>query len=93
MTKPSNDKPSATASRAKPKSQDADGNEDVKGEGNYSAARRFDSEEAKFVEQNRQKIPQLGKDAEKALDGPEGDELRKAEDRARARSHSPGDER
>jgi hypothetical protein len=93
MTKPSKDKHAAATDTAKPKHEKAGGNEDVKGEGNYSASRRFDTEEAKFVERNKQKIPQMGKDAEKALDGPEGDELRKAEDRARAHSHSPGEER
>jgi len=93
MTKPSKDKHSASAAPAKPKNDKAGGTEDVKGEGNYSASRRFDTEEAKFVERNKQKIPQMGKDAEKALDGPEGDELRKAEDRARSHSHAPGDDR
>ena len=93
MTKPAQGTQSATASPASPKSDNAGGTEDAKGEGNYSASRRFDTQEAKFVERNKQKIPQMGKDAENALDGPEGDELRKAEDRARAHSHSPGDER
>ncbi|MGD0192151.1 MAG: hypothetical protein ABSD74_15535 [Rhizomicrobium sp.] len=61
---------------------------DLRGEGNYTAARRFRQSEEKFVARNRRKIPGMGKDAEEALDGPEGDELRAAEDRAR--SHSRG---
>ncbi len=64
--------------------------EDVKGEGNYSAARRFRGAEEKFVARNKRSIPGMGKDAEEAVDGPEGDELRKAEDRARAHSHAKG---
>ena len=35
---------------------------------------------------NQNKITQMGKDAEKALDGPEGDDLRDAEARAAGRS-------
>lgn len=66
---------------------------DVPGEGNYSAARRFRQGEEKFVAKNKRRIPGLGKDAEEALDGPEGDELRRAEDRAGAHSHSRGNER
>jgi hypothetical protein len=93
MTKPSKDKRPVASAAVTPKSGKTGENQDVKGEGNYSASRRFDTEEAKFVERNKQNIPQMGKDAEKALDGPEGDELRKAEDRARGHSHSPGEER
>ena len=66
---------------------------DVPGEGNYSAARRFRQGEEKFVAKNKHRIPSLGKEAEEALDGPEGDELRQTEDRAGAHSHSRGNER
>jgi hypothetical protein len=62
-----------------PKTGQAEQDKDVQGEGNYSAARRFDAQEGEFVEKNRQKIPAMGKDAEKALDGPEGNDLRAAE--------------
>ena len=90
MTKPA---PAKTAASAAPKTGAARDGKDVRGEGNYSAARRFDALEREFVEKNRQKIPGMGKEAEDALDGPEGDELRKAEDRARSRSHAPRGER
>src|ERR1700712_1870381 len=49
------------------------------GEGNYKASQRFRAKEEAFVKTNRAKIPALGKAAEDALDGPEGDELRAAE--------------
>lgn len=63
---------------------------DVPGEGNYSAARRFRKDETAFVERNKDKIPGMGKDAEKALEGKEGKALREAEDRARSHSHAQG---
>ena len=56
------------------------------GEGDYAASRRFLKDEAGFVEKNRANIPAMGKDAEKALDGPEGAALRDAEATAAARS-------
>ena len=57
---------------------------DVIGEGNYTAAREFRKDEEAFVRANRGRIPQMGKEAEAALEGPEGDGLRLAEDEARA---------
>ena len=56
------------------------------GEGDYAASRKFDKDEAAFVARNKAKIPALGQEAEKALDGPEGDALREAEATAAARS-------
>jgi hypothetical protein len=56
------------------------------GEGDYAATRRFDRDEANFVEKNRAEIPAMGKAAEDALDGPEGDSLREAEASAAGRS-------
>ncbi len=55
------------------------------GEGNYDASRRFDAEERAFIDKNRDAIPKLAKDAEDALDGPEGEALRAAE--AEGKSH------
>ncbi|HEY2033978.1 MAG TPA: hypothetical protein VGH02_09865 [Rhizomicrobium sp.] len=57
---------------------------DVTGEGNYTASREFRKDEEAFVRANRGRIAEMGKNAERALEGPEGDELRKAEDEARA---------
>lgn len=58
----------------------------VQGEGNYEASRKFDADQKAFVDKNREAIPQLAEDAADALDGPEGEELRKAE--AEGKSHS-----
>lgn len=48
----------------------------IQGEGNYDAARRFDKEEQAFVKSG--KVQQKAKEAEDALDGPEGADLERA---------------
>jgi DNA-binding protein HU-beta len=58
----------------------------IMGEGDYAASERFRKDETSFVEKNKAKIAGLGKAAEKALEGPEGDALRDAEATAAARS-------
>lgn len=50
----------------------------VEGEGSYEGTRRYDSGLQKSVQKGN--AEKLGKEAEKALEGPEGDELRKAEE-------------
>jgi hypothetical protein len=57
----------------------------IQGEGNYDAARKFDQEEQAFVKKGG--IEQKAKDAEAALDGPEGVELEKARKEADERGH------
>ena len=58
----------------------------IVGEGDYAATRKFDSDQTAFVAKNKANIPDLGKEAETALDGPEGDSLRDAEATAAGRS-------
>jgi hypothetical protein len=58
----------------------------IVGEGDYAASERFRKDETAFVEKNKAKIPAMGQEAEKALEGPEGDALREAEATAEARS-------
>ena len=58
----------------------------IVGEGDYQASRTFLKDQSDFVKKNKAAIPALGKDAEKALDGPEGDALREAEASAAGRS-------
>jgi hypothetical protein len=58
----------------------------IVGEGDYAASRKFDKDQASFVEKNKAEIPALAKEAEAALEGPEGDALREAEASAAARS-------
>lgn len=58
----------------------------IVGEGDYAATRAFDRDQAGFVEKNKGRIAAMGKAAEAALDGPEGDALRAAEAAAAGRS-------
>ena len=71
-------KKAVTPAKKKPKQ--------IVGEGDYAATRKFDADQASFVKRNKAKIPEMGKEAEAALDGPEGDSLRDAE--AVAAGHS-----
>jgi len=63
----------------------------VMGEGDYQASRKFLKEEANFVKRHKAEIPQMGKDAEAAMDGPQGGELRAAEQDAMGHSKAPGE--
>ncbi len=75
------------AKAAKRPARKARKTKDVIGEGNYTAAREFRKDEEAFVRANRSRIPEMGKEAERALEGPEGDDLRQAEEEARAHGH------
>jgi hypothetical protein len=59
----------------------------VQGEGNYDATHHYNDGLKKSVEKGN--AEELAKKAEEALDGPEGDELRKAEEIAKQGS-KPG---
>jgi hypothetical protein len=52
----------------------------VQGEGDYKSARVYKRDIAGFIEKKNADIPKMAKDAEKAVDGPEGAELKKAEE-------------
>ena len=54
------------------------------GEGSRSAARRYD---AAVERMDPKRIEELAKKAEQALQGPEGDDLRKAEERGKRAIH------
>jgi hypothetical protein len=58
----------------------------LEGEGSYTATRNYDKGTEKFIAQNRGKITKMAKDAEKALEGPEGKSLRAAEKKAKAKA-------
>lgn len=55
----------------------------VQGEGNYEAARQYREDAEEFVEENRDRIEDKAREAAKALDGAEGEALKKAEQEAR----------
>ena len=75
----------APAKKAKAKKAPAK-KKKIVGEGDYAASRTFLKDQSGFVAKNKAKIRSLGKVAEAALDGPEGDALREAEATAAARS-------
>ncbi|MBV9994717.1 MAG: hypothetical protein JO127_05850 [Caulobacteraceae bacterium] len=53
---------------------------DIQGEGNYDAARRYRKEQETFARSG--KVEEKAKQAEAALEGPEGDELEAARHKA-----------
>jgi hypothetical protein len=66
-----------------PKTNGVQGGKDgVQGEGNYDATRHYDDAVKKSVEKGNSEA--LAEKAKKALEGPEGDELRKAEEKGKA---------
>ena len=56
------------------------------GEGDKASAKRFNEEEQAFVRSG--KVEAAAKDAEEALDGPEADELKKAEEKGKRPARS-----
>jgi len=71
--------PKKAAKKTKKKKQ-------IVGEGDYQASRTFLKDQSGFVKKNKAKIPAMGKEAEAALEGPQGDMLRDAEAAAAGRS-------
>jgi len=57
----------------------------IQGEGNYDAARKFDAEERAFVKKGG--IEPKAKEAEEALDGPQGADLEQARKESGERGH------
>jgi hypothetical protein len=55
----------------------------IQGEGNYDAGRKFDAEEAAFVKKGG--YEKKAREAEEALDGPEGEALERARKETGAR--------
>lgn len=55
-----------------------------KGEGNYKATKDYNDRTEAFLDKNEGKVEELAEDAAEALDGAEGDELRRAEEEAKS---------
>jgi hypothetical protein len=60
---------------------------EVIGEGNYTAARNFRKAETDFIDNNRATISRKAKEAEAAIDGPEGADLEEARIETAAHAH------
>jgi hypothetical protein len=58
----------------------------IVGEGDYAASKAFLKDQSSFVERHKSEIPKLAKDAEAALEGPEGADLTAAEEEGRSHS-------
>jgi len=58
----------------------------VQGEGDYKAARDYKRDIDKFVKDKGNDIPDLAKDAEKAVEGPEGADLARAEEKGKSKA-------
>ncbi len=54
----------------------------IEGEGSYSGTEEYNKRTADFIKKG--KVDQAAKDAEKAMDSPEADELKKAEEKGKA---------
>jgi hypothetical protein len=76
----------AAAKKAPARKASAKKKKQTVGEGDYAASRAFLKDQAGFVEKNKGKIPEMGREAADALEGPEGDTLRSAEADAADRS-------
>jgi hypothetical protein len=58
----------------------------VQGEGDYKAARDYKRDIDKFVQKKGSEIPNLAKAAEEAVEGPEGADLEKAEQKGKSKA-------
>jgi len=73
------------ASTKKPKAARAKSAGANEGEGNRTAARAYDAAQRKFVAEGE--VEEKTREAEEALEGKEGDALRRAEDEGKSHSH------
>ena len=55
----------------------------IQGEGDYESARKFDADERAFIKTGE--VDKKAREAEQALDGPEGPDLEKAREETGAR--------
>jgi hypothetical protein len=62
------------------------GDSGVQGEGDYRSARTYKRDIENFVNKKGSEIPEMAKDAEDALEGPEGEELKKAEEKGKSKA-------
>ena len=66
------------------KSPSPDKNGKEFGEGNYAASRDYNERTQKFMDKKGKSIEQLAQEAEQALEGKEGADLRKAEEEGKS---------
>lgn len=64
--------------------KDAEKGKGEHGEGNYAASRDYNERTRKFMKDKGDTIEERAEEAEEALDGPEGESLRKAEEEGKS---------
>ena len=57
-----------------------------KGEGSYQGTRDYNQRTERFLDEQGNEVEDLARQAEQALDGPEGEELRRAEEAGKERA-------
>lgn len=62
------------------------GDNGVQGEGDYRSAREYKRDIDKFMREKSGQIPDMAKEAEKAVDGPEGEQLKQAEEKGKSKA-------
>jgi hypothetical protein len=62
------------------------GENGVQGEGDYRSARTYKRDIDQFMNKKGGQIPGMAKDAEDALEGSEGEELKKAEEKGKSKA-------
>jgi len=62
------------------------GDSGVQGEGDYRSARNYQRDIQNFMNKKSGQIPEMAKEAEEALKGPEGKELKKAEEKGKSKA-------
>ena len=71
---------------AQPAAAQKPGGSRVQGEGDYESARAYKKDTEEFIASNKDQIPEMAKDAERALESPEGEELRRAEEQGKSKA-------
>jgi len=62
------------------------GGNGVQGEGDYKSARKYKQDIDEFMTKKSGDIGKMGKDAEQALEGPEGKDLERAEEKGKSKA-------
>lgn len=60
--------------------------DEVQGEGDYRSARTYKRDIDNFIQKKDREIPEMAKEAEKAMEGPEKTELEQAEQKGESKA-------
>jgi hypothetical protein len=68
------------------KDDQSKGSDEVQGEGDYKSARRYKRDIDTFLKEKGDRIADQAKEAERAVDSPEGEDLARAEDKGKSKA-------